>query len=438
MPIDSVKIQQIVDMMATPKPSGGWVLDHSYAAAFFNLIEGYIRKSAYKSDRFDPEDAFAQVRFEVWRALEKYGPRPNGQFFADYTLKLKTNNILTNRAKKRNSLKSRLNYISDSYETILSSEMEGSKRNIPSCGPIDLCWIEEYLKDRNVKSFGWVLEDRVETIYKAISTLPYKDQQRLYYKMTALLTNCTPLEVNEVAILKIPLLSPLKLNLYNDTVNSKSKSRNRKELAMELERIDVGDQFITRGGKIFEIRGRTDKGFKVLVLASRKELEVDNEYIKNKSTPYEGSSEKEEKKEDKIRVTPSDAFEESPVETEDTPTKKKKGAKRGRKPKSKIKVKDATKNVKKIKKTSKKRVSRKGDGTVAKTRDGTAKALVIELLKKGPQTRESLAKAILAKGLTKSTTLTKVKNYASVIISMLKSKDKLNVVTLERGKYIIK
>lgn len=73
----------------------------------------------------------------------------------------------------------------------------------------------------------------------------------------------------------------------------------------------------------------------------------------------------------------------------------------------------------------------------AEDKEVTQKLLVWEKLKEGPQTRESLAKFIIDSKLSKNTNMKKVKSYVSVILSMLKKKHNVNIVSVKPGTYEI-
>lgn len=201
-------------------------------------------------------------------------------------------------------------------------------------------------------------------------------------------------------------------------------------MSNKLDDVKVGDKFVTKaGGKIIEIRGRTRKGFKILVVLTGREINVDNDYIRNSVEPYEETDPVEQSCNDQVEgsveepdvlvtaepVVDVEALVEKLIEEKivDPPKKK-----RGRKPKA-----DKKPNL-------------KGEKKMPKTRKETKKALILDLLKQGPQTRDSLANAIIEKGLSKHNDLTKEKSYASVILHNLK-KEGAPVTRIERGKYIL-
>lgn len=423
MQVDVIKLQKIVDKMSKPSKSG-WVLDHDYAKAFFDLISPYVKKAAYKSEynpHGDPEDAFAETRWEVWRALEKYGPRPKGNLFGDYTLKLKTNNILTNREKKRSSQKSCLNFVSESLDGLEALALEGERYHTPpSCAPFDLCLFKEELIERSKKE-----NNKVTKIMKRINKLDHKEKLEVFYSTASAITGKAYDDCIEQFInlqINLNFLSKLKPPLYNDPVDDHILAM-EEMMANKLADVKVGDKFITKaGGKIIEIRSKTRKGFKILVVLTGKEIAVDDDYIKNSVEPYEDEGDPVEQTfEEPVEKAVVEEPVEKVVEEEVVEPPKKK---RGRKP---------------VIKNSKKPKPNKGEKKMAKTkttRKETKKALILELLKQGPQTRDSLANAIIAKGLSKHNDVTKEKSYASVILFNLK-KEGAPVTRLERGKYVL-
>lgn len=378
----SEKVQFVVDKMA--KHDGEkWVLDHSYAEEFFNLIDHYIKKSAYKSEyeaRGDPEDASAEVRFEVWKALERYGPRPYGHLFADYTLKLKTNNCLTNRANKKKSFKSRLNYISDSLDTIQDLENDGGIKNIPhtdalnpeifdkkeSVGksPVNVKKLEKLTKRLSI--------ERRKELFKILTSSILKDLDDLLYIY----------KKGDNVEKEKKRLEDLEAQMARDIEQKKIQVQEAKE----KYDFKIGDVFVTQCGKIVEFKGKTENGHcKLFLRCTSSNTTVSPDYLKNHAILY---SEK-----DKI-----DDFE--TVES-------------GKKLSSLVLLNEPKKEDKK------EQIAVKKKGTKV-ARKGTIRALIIDLLQQGPQTSETLAKAILASDLGKESTLEKAKNYASVVLSTLK------------------
>lgn len=141
------KLQKLAESIATRKlPDGTWEMDHTNAPAFYSFIQGYVVKSAKKSDRFDPDDACQNIYEDIWRALKRYGPRYQNKPFMNL-FRTKVNNVLTNRFNKRDSFKSKLNFISESLEGMSVKDPEGNVYEVysPSTDPIDLICIQESL-----------------------------------------------------------------------------------------------------------------------------------------------------------------------------------------------------------------------------------------------------------------------------------------------------
>ena len=151
-------------------------------------------------------------------------------------------------------------------------------------------------------------------------------------------------------------------------------------------------------------------------MLTEKEITVENDYIRDEVEPYveddnvgefnDRVEPKQEAPKEPVKSVDLEEIEKSASEYQDEVLKdsgkEKPKKKRGRKP--------GTKNSKKPK-------SNKGEKKMAKkTRKETKKALILEMLKQGPQTRESLANAIIEKGLSKHNDETKEKSYASVIL----------------------
>ena len=77
-------------------------------------------------------------------------------------------------------------------------------------------------------------------------------------------------------------------------------------------------------------------------------------------------------------------------------------------------------------KTKKKRAGKRLD---------SKKQFVLDLLRQGDQTRESLAKAFIAAKLSKHTDVGKVKGYVSVMIHDLETKGGIEIQRIGSGKY---
>lgn len=438
--IDSVRLQEVVDKMAKRKEDGTWELDHAYAEQFFSLVNGYIQKSAYRSDRFDPENAASEVRWQLWRALEKYGPRPYGHPFANYTLKLKTNNVLTNLAKKRDSNKSKLNFVSESWDQMVeAATLEGKGRSkLPACLPL------ENLKERANLSLG--KKRSVEALREVFECLSEAEKRKLFYLF---LSSISGQKISEIKILCENIMGIAKtLNsiLYN-------KSDDTEKKMIDLDTVRVGNKYVTKVGyKVIEIRGECEvvneitelkePGYKIFVPYTGKEIPVPTTYIQNSVLPYEEIQETVEKEKKPSKVIHS-ISKTVPVGSSEEPTKHiqtteveeivdvkgKEDEETEEKSNSlRISSKDfLEKNLNTAKK------EKKGE----KMRKGTDHALVLELLRSGPQSRESLAKALIEADPKRSEEdMKKVKGWASVIVWNLVNKKGYKIVTAgKRGTY---
>ena len=197
----------------------------------------------------------------------------------------------------------------------------------------------------------------------------------------------------------------------------------------DLSKVKPGDKFTTPGGKVVEIRSKMREGYRILVELTGKEIPVSEDYVKNDLEPYVEDilEEKPEKTKEKPVKKPEQKVEEKPKK--ETPKKAKE--KPVEKPKKKRGRKPGTKN-------SKNQTQTKGEKKMGKTktvRKETKKALILDMLKQGPQTRETLANAIIEKGLSKHNDTNKEKSYASVILHTLKKDG--SAVVVERGKYVL-
>ncbi|MCW4031031.1 MAG: hypothetical protein NWE80_01565 [Candidatus Bathyarchaeota archaeon] len=361
------ELQILVDDMSTPGIDGTWTLDHERADDFVNMISNYVKKSAYKSDKFDPEDACAEITWNLWKVLEKHGPRPYGNPWSRI-LKLKTLNVLTSRARKRASETDKINFqceAFDGYDTPAHQHDFLQLSRFPD--PFNLCLIKERIE----KELGLI-----------------------------------------------------KNGLKEDNMSA----------AIRLKDCKIGGEYYTKMGKKVQLLELSGSQAKILLLVSEttipisanyqvfKSVEDFQEYFDEKEKEAESKNpEKEEVKEDKVKVRAKDVIGNS----------KKKKEKEKPEKKAKPKTKTKTKSAKKDKKSNKK------EGGSGEMKKNTAKQLVLSLLKKGPHTRDELAKAVIAKGLTENTEIKKVKHYISVMLANAKKKDKIKIVTLEPGKYAI-
>ena len=202
----------------------------------------------------------------------------------------------------------------------------------------------------------------------------------------------------------------------------------------------VGKDYISMHGKRIQVVGKSGRKIKIIVLATDKHADVPINY------PLFEPVEDEVNEDDQKGV----AIEEELVE-EPKPKKMRVDAKSVlNKNKPKNSEKKTTKNEKtkskkkpsKNKSTIKKKPASKEEGgsKVMKKNDKkpkTAKQHVIDMLRKKVCSREELAKAIMSKNLTTATDVKKAKQFVSIMLANMKKKDKLNVVTVEPGKYRI-
>lgn len=77
-------------------------------------------------------------------------------------------------------------------------------------------------------------------------------------------------------------------------------------------------------------------------------------------------------------------------------------------------------------------------GVKHRKRSDSNKAFILSLLRKGVQTRESMAKALIAAGLSKHSDVEKIKAYISVVLSNLETRDGIEVIKPGLGQYMVK
>jgi hypothetical protein len=261
-------------------------------------------------------------------------------------------------------------------------------------------------------------------------------------------------------------------NLYKKDVYN-IKQTKRKESKMERAFIqareaEIGQRYLTEKDKLIQVAKMTDEEVFVVVLATGKTVSVPLWYpvtrydegepvpaptlkisaadvlakdAKKEDTPstvapeVEKEPEHDVKPEPKAEPEPAEVVEEKPAKK----TRKKRAKTKRKKTARKAKVTVKAKPKKKPKKKVKKQTAKKKEIDMAKKK--SVKQLVVELLKEGPQTRETLAKAIIAyrvdSGNTKAITdLDKVKNFASVTVSVLKKSGEYNIVKTDAGYMI--
>lgn len=382
-------LQKVVDRAhcRTENDKQVWSLSEADAQEFVRCVDKYVKKSVFKSDIYDPEDAYGDILLELWRCLTKYGPRPNGKMFGEYVLPLKTNNILTNRANKRKSFKSRVNYLTAPFDPAL----------------IDCVFFELPFDKISFEEQAVVIEKQIKE-NKRINSL-YKKVKKELAKAT----------ISDVKIFNSLYLTFLK-EKFPDITEQKNKVENTprilydhgKNLLEEIMReFKIGDKLISPGGKVIEIRRRTESGFIVNIPLIDQEVEIDFVYAK-RCNAYDLASETSAE-------TPKEDVED--LHVDDTQVEETK----------KLKV-----YAKKIVEEEKKSLD---NIEIEAEESGAAFKVIIELLKTGPQSRELLARALVGKGLSKSNDVEKSKGYVSVLVSNIKKAGQFKIESPKRGVY---
>lgn len=364
-----------------------WVLSEEDAKEFVNCVDKYIKKSVFKSDIYDPEDAYGDIILELWRCLTKYGPRPNGRLFGEYVLPLKTNNILTNRANKRKSLKSRINYLITPMD---SSAIENTYFELP----LDIISLKERIDEYSKKISA---NARIISLFKKVKKELLKSNKN------------DVLMFNSMYLIFLDTIFPeilKKINTANKKVENDPKilyNHGRHLLEEIMREFNIGDKLITPAGKVIEIRRRTESGFIVNIPLIEQEVEIDFVYAKRCSS-YDMSTD--------LNTEPVKDSPMEDVQVEET---------------KQLKV-----YAKKIVEEEKKSL----DNIVIEAEEsGAALKLVIELLKTGPHSREALAKALVNKGFSKSSDIEKSKGYVSVLITNIKKLGQYQIESPKRGVY---
>ncbi|MFA5132730.1 MAG: hypothetical protein WC444_05415 [Candidatus Paceibacterota bacterium] len=153
----------------------------------------------------------------------------------------------------------------------------------------------------------------------------------------------------------------------------------------------VGKEYVTEYGRVVQMVSGGQQKSKFLVLLTKKTVEMENDYtVYDKEELMKANAECSSSEDESVAVPPPEVL-----------------------------CKDTNEFV-----------DVKGSGI-------SARQLVKEKLLEGPQTRDSLAKAIVDNGLSKNTDTKKVKCYVSVILANLKKKDGLNIVSDKPGSYHI-
>jgi len=170
--LDHKRLQELAESVAyAQNPDGTWKLNRDKANELFEMIKGYVRKSAERSDWFDPDNAVGDINLNIWTSLGRYGPRYQNKPFAEY-LKTKVNNVLTNNWKKRTSHKSKLNYPDgkavsvESIDGMVSEDSEGNFAGfskLPKTDPVDLIALREALTGKHKAKLARIIEHEERT-----------------------------------------------------------------------------------------------------------------------------------------------------------------------------------------------------------------------------------------------------------------------------------
>jgi hypothetical protein len=388
--MSSEKLQKIVDKAYIKHVDGKdiWVLSEEDARDFVYCINNYVKKSAYRSDIYDPDDAYSEIIFGLWKSLTKYGPRPNGKLFGDYVLPLKTNNILTNRANKRNSSKSKLNYVSSSLDSLMKDVSNIFNYSL-AVDPIDSITFKESLNEFQEKI---VKDKRTKSSIKKLAFRINKDPEFAEYSVVKELLN-TIRNRGFLANLSFILSSidPIEIVFNKDNTIVSNKYGGK-----IMQNAKVGDKFISPGGKVIEIRRVLEDGYVVNIQLIDQEAIVDSAYLA------------------KCLVYASD----TPISINE----------------------ESSETAKLIEYAKDKEEKEKAIVLSIMPNDGgerSAQRLVLGLLKHGPQSRESLAKALIETKHSKSDDIEKAKGYASVLVSDIKKAKLAKIKSTGRGSYLL-
>lgn len=460
MRLDKVLLQSVVDKMATEKnPDGTWKLNEAFSKEFYELAYPYVRTAANKSDRYDPEDACSQVMLDLWLALKKYGPRPQGIPFVNYTLKLKTRNTLTNRANRRFSDKCCMNFIPKvSLSSIKDIDLYGNKRAgrtgaIMDCSEMSGEVAQYY--DRSKKDRKKTKKS-AETLYNIDSIEIDVVEQHIVDDLRKLRVENYELKVENETLRK-EIAELKKAALVNEKPVEKEKEMTE---LLKIGDGEIGRKYITKLDKIIQLLGVTEEHAEILVFATNKSIHVPltyevKQYGNGDAVKEFGASVKEivdiplEKKistkevvqeeepiepevSTNLRVTAEDVGDEK--EPAIVAASEPKPVKKGRK--------QMKKHAEKTEKAAEVVVEEKKETPVVEQekthamRDGSKKAFVLGLLQKGECSRDSLVAAV-RKEFPSDKTEAQSANYVSVILANLKKTDKINIVSAGRGKYRI-
>ena len=462
-------LQEIVEDIAhTQLPDGTWELDDTRAPEFFNLVSPYIQKAARISDIYDPEDAVGEILEGLWKSLQRHGHSYHGKPF-HVMLKMKTNNVLTNRFKRRTALKNKLNYTSESLDNIKYEDAEGNmcgSLREPRSEFLNLVEVRDSLSKKQKVELTKIIADHSENgedmphkllpedLLLYFKKLCDSDKRLFFQEIFSLMSGLKGKRVKEIFCLFTASAADTPIINY-------SKPRLRVDVAMEYINIlgvvptgdedmekyvkigtaSIGEQFLTPMLKKIEVVKNSGDSVKIKIMPYDDVISVPAEYmviplayaeehpqelqplfasaplVADQGDVAEDDDNEEETEEDEEEETEEEETEEDEEEEE---------------------TEEDEEEEEKPQNTPKNTVSKGKGKKMTKTRAKTAIAHVVKLLKSGPKTSDELAQALLDEGLTKSDTLVKAKNFVSVMIHNIKSSGKYNLIVLKRGQWEIK
>ena len=189
--------------------------------------------------------------------------------------------------------------------------------------------------------------------------------------------------------------------------------------AKEIGSCELMREYATLWGKKIQVLSKGQNKVRVLVLATKGEIEIPKSY-----KVFEIEEEKDM----------SDSTEEEMIVKADEVIKELK-SKQGSV--SEVMSREDFEIGKQVKVQEKVVNPELKDKRGKRMKNGTIKQLVWDMLKKGVCTRTDLAKAAIAKGMTENSDIKKVKCYISVVLHQLQKKEGVNLVTLKPGTYKI-
>lgn len=440
-------LQEIVNKIAYRKREDGtWDLDHTHSKAFYDIVYRYAYRSAHKSDWFDPEDAIGEIIYKVWDGLRRYGPNYQGKGFKSF-LKMKTNNVLTSRHRKRNTDKSCLNFVNNSLD-------DENFYSDPSVKPIKILEFKEKLSQVPEKKLR-----KLCGFLKEIITMPKKVDQDAARNFINSLSSLLGVEVSSVENVISSLAESIPKKKKNaDKREQKIQERVEKEFkkteavevkkdppptvttdkktirvslsprytftkylsifglgddemkegALKLKDCKPGEKYITAYDRVFKlIEHREDNTAEVYVELTKQTIKVPYKTDLGEYSVYPFSAVKKEEK----------TVEENTVE-EQTPEKL--GPPKEEQPQKVFSKRISLKDLDETKNSE------------PKEEKTTQRGLILGLVKKGPVHKKKIAEAVIDAGLSKNSDLKKVIRSISVQISNMKNKDNLPL-EIKRG-----